>query len=358
MGYWRNYGCRMDVQAGFQGFEAVVLENAALRVVVLPAKGADIVSFLYKPADVDFMWVSPTGLRDPRWTVTTNVPEEGSFMDFYEGAWQEVLPSGGPHASYNGTEWGLHGELATAPWQVKVVEDSPDEVAVEFSIELYRAPLKLQRTMRLTGSRPVLYLEEKLTNLAPEPFDLMWGHHPAIGEPWLDESCLVDVPAGRVLVHPEPYAPTQRLKEGAEGKWPFAPLQAGGEADLSKVLPRSAHTLDLAYLTDLEAGWYGLTNTRQGLGFGMAWDKDVFPYLWYWQSFGGGEGYPWYGRTYNVALEPWTSWPASGLEAAQANGSQVKLGPHEVIETTLCALAYEAPKGILGISSAGEVKPR
>ena len=45
----------------------------------------------------------------------------------------------------------------------------------------------------------------------------------------------------------------------------------------------------------------------------MAWDEKLFQYLWMWQVYGGHNDYPWYGRTYNVALEPFTSYPPAGI---------------------------------------------
>ena len=39
----------------------MVLQNELLRVTVLAGRGADIVEFLYKPLDVDFMWANPSG---------------------------------------------------------------------------------------------------------------------------------------------------------------------------------------------------------------------------------------------------------------------------------------------------------
>jgi hypothetical protein len=53
------------------------------------------------------------------------------------------------------------------------------------------------------------------------------------------------------------------------------------------------------------------------------------PFVWYWQEFGGTTGYPWYGRNYNVGLEPFSSAPSLGLAEAAANGSALTLEPGE-----------------------------
>ena len=39
----------------------------------------------------------------------------------------------------------------------------------------------------------------------------------------------------------------------------------------------------------------------------------MFPYAWLWQELGGTAGPPWHGRAYTIAIEPATSFPATGL---------------------------------------------
>ena len=62
-------------------------------------------------------------------------------------------------------------------------------------------------------------------------------------------------------------------------------------------------------------------------------------------------GYPWYGRNYNFALEPWTSYPDGGLLRAIENGSARRIGPLETIETRLLAVAYAGTERITGIDA-------
>ncbi len=73
----------------------------------------------------------------------------------------------------------------------------------------------------------------------------------------------------------------------------------------------------------------------------MSWDASLFKYLWMWQVYGGHNDYPWYGRTYNVALEPFSSYPPAGVPNAIKNGTALVLQPGQVIETELVATAFE-----------------
>jgi hypothetical protein len=74
-----------------------------------------------------------------------------------------------------------------------------------------------------------------------------------------------------------------------------------------------------------------------------------------WQVYGGHHDYPWYGRTYNCALEPFTSWPPAGIANAVANDTALILDPGQAVDTDLVAVAYEA-QGVGRIARDGTVE--
>lgn len=86
---------------------------------------------------------------------------------------------------------------------------------------------------------------------------------------------------------------------------------------------------EIVYLSGFTDGWYQIEDPARRLGFRVEWDAATMPYLWYWQEFGATEGYPWYGRHYNIGLEPFSSYPTNGLAEAVANGTALTLGPRE-----------------------------
>ena len=94
----------------------LILENELLRVTVLVDKGSDIVEFRYKPFDLDFLFMSPAGIRNPNRGIVS-APSGGPFLDYFSGGWNEVLPNGGPLVSYKGAELGQHGEISLIPWE-------------------------------------------------------------------------------------------------------------------------------------------------------------------------------------------------------------------------------------------------
>lgn len=348
----RKSGCRISLDYTYRGMRVAFLENEVMRVGILLDKGADVFEFTYKPHDVDFLWQSPIPMRRP--FVATSALPEGAFHDTFYGGWQEVLPSAGwSSAPYMGAMQGLHGEASLLPFEARVLEDSPERVSVQASVRLYRSPLALKRTMTIESGRSALIIDEELTNESSGPYAVMWGHHPALGEPFLDDSCVLQVAASSTRVldfH------ANGLWERGEHGFPEVPnRRTGNLEDVRIIRSRETRSVDVVSFAGLLDGWYAVTNRRRQLGFGMGWDPKLFSTLWMWQVYGGHDDYPWYGRTYNVALEPFTSWPPAGTASAVENGSALIMGPGQVIETRLSAVAYEG-EGVARITKDGDVE--
>ena len=354
----RNFGCRVSDAWTYRGLKTAIIENELLRVVVLVDKGADIYQFVHKPTDVDFLLRSPLGVRDPRRYVATTGSPIGLWMDTYEGGWQTVLPAGGYPAEYKGAELGLHAEASNMPWDCAVLEDSPERVSMKFWVRTPRLPHFFEKTLTLTAGSGVLDISEALVNEGEESVDVVWGEHIALGAPFLSEDCLLDLPGGTIINHPAEWHPNNRLKAGHRSPWPYSEAKDGSRVDLSPFPPRSDRVNDMSYISDMPEGWYAVTNTRLGVGFGVRYPRDVFPYLWYWQCLGGAFGYPFWGRYYNVGLEPFTSFANAGLASAIENGTAVHMEPGERIEATVKAVAFAGHKGVERIKLGGSVFSR
>lgn len=349
-----HYGARIHEYTA-KGFRMIALENTAVRVEVVIDKGSDIVSFLHKPSDTDFMWHRVGGLRPAPFASSPRGTDEYVFVDGYEGGWQECFPNGGQSVQYKGTVLPFHGELLTLPFDVEILEDAPDRVSVRLAVETMRTPFRLEKTLSLNADGGVLEIDERLINLASEPQDVMWGHHPAFGPPFVDETCRIDLPPCRGTTdRSEPWVGSE-LTFQAEFDWPIAPRLDGGTRDLSVILGPDSKVADWVRLFGFEEGWYGVTSGARRVGIGFRWDHELFSNLWYWHVFGGMPGYPWYGRNYNFALEPWTSYPDGGLSRAIENGSALRIGGNETVETQMLAVAFSGTERISGISEEGEV---
>ncbi len=322
---YRHHGCRITDEITYKGFRTIFLENDLLRVGILLDKGADIYSLIYKPTDTDFLWVSPLGLVDPRQAHPTNSLSSGLFLDTYHGGWQEIFPGGGP-ANYRGAELGLHGEVAQLGWDYEIVVDSPAEIAVRFSVDCIRTPFQLERTLRLELGNPTLLIDETVTNKSPDEQFFMWGHHPALGEPFLQKGTRIVLPPCNGEVHSPSFAESSKFSPGSDFVWPLIRDINGKELDLSTCPGIEGGFADLIYLKDFQDGWYKVIHPDQPLGIEIRWDKSVFPYLWFWMVFGNAPGYPWWDRVHVIALEPWSSMPNNLDKAIERNTQSVLKG--------------------------------
>jgi galactose mutarotase-like enzyme len=338
----RNWGARI-LEYQYKGLRAVFLENELLRVGILADKGTDIFEFNYKPKDMDFVWLTAGGVRNPTSYLSTSPDPLATFLDYYPGGWQEVFPNGGVPTSYMGAQFGQHGEVSNLPWDYQIVEDNEGAVAVRFSVRTQKTPFLLEKELRLHSGESRLYIEETLTNESEVPLRAMWGHHIALGRPFLEEGCRISLPDGvTVIPHDAPiHSEARRVKSGKNYAWPFAEGESDKEVDLS-VLPERGTLSEMLYLTDLSDGWYEVESREKRLGLRVEWDVDQMPYLWFWQEYGASEFYPWYGRHYNIGLEPFSSFPTNGIQEAIENGTALSLAPRERRRFSLHTEVFEA----------------
>jgi hypothetical protein len=323
----RNWGARAHETTAY-GLGAVVLENELLRVTFLAEKGTDVVELLYKPRDLDFVWLSPGGPRRPDAVAPAGADPLGRFVDLYPGGWQEVLPSGGVPCSHLGAEHGQHGEVHLLPWDYALLRDDETEVEVGFAAACAKAPFRLEKSARLVSGKPRLELREVLTNEAPCAQALMWGHHIVFGAPFVVPGTRIELPDGiEVIPHTAALNASGRRVRDTPGRWPLVEAAGGGALDLS-VVPEPGEPSELVYLTGFREGWYEIVRP-DGVGLRVEWDASVMPYLWFWQECGATSGYPWYGRVQTIGLEPFSSYPTDGLAEAVRRGTALELGAGE-----------------------------
>ena len=349
----RNYGCRVT-EFIYEGHRSVALENEKLRVTIIADKGTDVYEFLYKPRDVDFMWRTRLGLRQRAHFLASSPRAAGPHNDYYEGGWQELFPNCGNLSLHQDAEIGQHGEVLLLPWRYSITKDEPDEIEVRFDVRTVRTPFHLVKTVSLRRNEAVLRIREHVTNESGQCVDFTWGHHPAFGWPFIDESCRVDLPDCRIRTFAEFTPANSRLKPEQESDWPMAEASDGGKIDLSQIPGPDVAAQDMVFLQGFSDGWYAITNTAMRLGFAMRYPAEVFKQLWYWQVYRGGHDYPWWSATYNIALEPCATLPI--LERAVERGEALRLGAGESREIELMAIAFEGLERVGGVSAEGEVK--
>lgn len=327
----RNWGCRVR-ETHELGIRTIVLENRTIRLSVLAGKGTDLVEFDYKPHDLDFVWLAPGGIRNPAAMHSTSPDPLATFLDSYPGGWQEVFPNAGAPAFHAGAQYGQHGEVFALPWDVEIIEDAEDAVAVRCTVRGQKTPCVIVKTLRLSGDEPTLEIRESVTNESPVAIDAMWGHHITFGRPFLKPGHRIVLPDAVVAQpHDVAVAPNgRRVANDLAFAWPNGTGASGAPVDFSTI-PEPGTPSELFYLSGFPdaTAWYEIVDPETNLGMRVEWDAQTMPSLWYWQEFGATIGYPWYGRTYTIGLEPSSSYPTNGLPGAVANGSALTLQPGE-----------------------------
>lgn len=325
--------CRVTTEYQRKGLDLVVLENGLLRVEVLAGKGGDITEIRDKRTDINVLFETPHEWRPPGEGAAGAPDDHFRFLDHYPGGWQDVLPGAGGPATVHGAPLSLHGEATLVPWDVTIVEDGSEKVAVSLKTSLTRYPLEITRKIGLEAGQSTLSVEESVINRGEVSVDYSWMQHIALGEPLIAPSATVSVPCETVLVDPDNDHPNACLPAGETFEWPICDLDDRA-VDLRTFPAKEERVHDLVALTNLADGRFSVENPELDLRVDVTFPRRLFEYLWYWQPLGGFVEAPFYGRNYNIGLEPSTSVPNAGLEEAIEDSSAKTLEAGSTVAAT------------------------
>lgn len=320
----------------YLGLATWILENASLRVTVVPELGGKILELVDKIADRDLLWHSPR-------TPPRRAPFGAWFDDWWCGGWDEIFPTGDTARLHN-ERLPYMGELWSVPWTA-VEEDAGHEARAITTVGLGTiAPARLERRLELRGDDPVLRVQYRLTNLDRRPLPFVWGIHPGLA---VSDKHRIDLPASDMLV-----GLASDVSLGGRGEaytWPFLPDPSSPDGRRDMRLVRGADALVFGghWATKLRDGWLALTDTATGRGLAITFPLDVFPVAWLWLVYGGWRGY------YHVALEPWTGHPMQ-LEDAMAAGTARTLGPGEELTADVAFIVYGGQTSVQSVAQTGE----
>ncbi len=320
----------------YRGLDAVVLENAVIKVTVLPELGGHVMELVDKALDRNLLWANPR-------TTPRRAPYGAHFDDWWSGGWDEIFPTG-DRALLHDELLPYMGETWSVPCDVRCGAD--DGAAwVETVGHATIAPACVERTLRLDGDAPVLRARYRITNLDVRPLPFLWGIHPSFA---VTAGHRIDIPGSSMLVGVSSDPLMGEL--GATYPWPEQPVVRGGvrEAirDVRAVLPPEAAVFGGHWATNLADGWLALTDTSSGRGVAIVFPRDVFPHAWLWQVYGGWRGH------HHLCLEPWTGYPMQLEEAAAAGRARV-LEPGESLEAEVAFVLFDGPEGVRSVEAEG-----
>jgi hypothetical protein len=328
---------RVDPHWTYHGLPLVRLENRWCAIDVLARTGGKILRVIDKTADRNVLWENPR-------IVPHEAPVAASFDDHWAGGWDDAFPGGAPSTDRYGEATPYMGELWTARWDWRVVDRNGPEL--ELSVQTPITPARYTRTLRLRDDAPVLDIGYRIEHVGTQPFDFMWGIHPALS---ISPAHRFDVPATHAEV--DEWAGGGLGRAGDSYEWPNLPRADGSTLDVRRAQAPDFGSLALHYLSGLQSGWVACTDTSIHRGFGLVFDPSTFPVVWLWMVYGAWRGY------YHAALELWTSYPGRLAEAVAAGRAPV-LGPGEVRETRVSAVLYGGVDEVTGLRADGSVSGR
>ncbi|MCG2462781.1 DUF4432 family protein [Flavobacteriaceae bacterium F89] len=328
-----NTDCTINGKWTYNRMKVVYMENEFLKIGILVGRGSDIFQFIYKPKGIDLLLRLDKDILNPQEIFSQQRDTKNQFEDYYYGGWQEILPNS-PPLNYRGAQLGQHGEVSLIPWDFAILNQSIDEVSLKVWTRPLRYPILIEKTLTLKRGSPSLYIDETLTNESNTEQYLMWGHHIAFGLPFLKDGASIETSATRFMA--EEKMPEHRIfKPNIAQDWPMVDTVASGRTDASKIVKASEGKYsDLAYLDDFKNQAYYKLSTNQ-MSFMISWDKSIFKSLWYWQERYATQDSPWWGKTFAVALEPWTNNWSEYPAKTDLENDWLKLEPGQVLKTSI-----------------------
>src|SRR5712691_6969875 len=155
-------GSRISFDWSYRGFRTCVLENAQLKVTVVPEVGAKIHELVFKPADRDLLFHHPrVELRRPVFGVNVD--------NWWSGGIDDAIPTGHP-CVVDGEELPFLGEAWPLEWEVE-----RDGDAIVLAREGVITPFRIERRMELREGEPFVRLRHRISNVGTAPFAFIWG---------------------------------------------------------------------------------------------------------------------------------------------------------------------------------------
>lgn len=291
----RKQGCRF-CEVIYRGFKTLIIENNKIRFMVLVEKGTDIVSFVYKPTDTELVWTNPMG-QSCLDRLQVAPYDTDIYNDDYVGGWFEITPNAGGTLEHRGQHFYGHSELTHLPWDYRVLTDSEELLELEFYVRLGRYPFVVKKVLRLHNGRAQIEVSEEIENVGDVDLEYLYAYHPSVGEPFLDENCVIDMPF-------------------LEKKINMPPKKSG------------VQTFDI--YTNINEASGRIYNTKTGLCFNIEWTKETLNSCAIWIDACNGCGINALGGRYVCCILPYNS-DRFGLDQAANAGTAPILKAHEKV---------------------------
>jgi hypothetical protein len=278
----------------------VTIENKFLQYSVAPALGGKFVSIYNKQLKREFLW------KNEKLSLTRLEPGSDYDSNFWGGI-DELIPNDVPE-NIDGIDYPDHGELWTTPLEYEIKEEK-----LILSGTLSSSKLFYQKIIDLDADSPAIIISYKIKNTSNNVRHFLWKLHAALK---IQEGDKLITSAKKGKVADVEYS---RFTNPKEFEWPII------EGVDASVVPSQNNTMDFFYLYNIPNGEMEFSSQQRHI-FRYSYDKKIFPYQWYFASYGKFLDH------YTAILEPCTTMPVSVNEARKLNQCSV-LKPNEELHT-------------------------
>lgn len=260
------------------GLPVFVLKNPALTLTVCPALGGKIVSMMLGPKQKELLW------NNPNLTLKALHPGDSYDPNFFGGI-DELLPNDEAE-TIDGVSYPDHGELWTMGLEARVEDGA---LCLRGRLQ---TGFDYERRISMHDALGEVYMDYRIRNLKDVPNPFLFKMHAAL-----------DIAPGDRIICPA--AKGEIGDEGFTNRFgrKFFDWPKWGEDQLDVVSPAESKKCEFFFLKDLAEGFMAMESAANNTYFRYEFDRNVFPYAWYFATYGGWNG------LYTGVLEPATAIP-------------------------------------------------
>jgi len=285
-------------------FDALILENNQVKVVILPNLGSKIISLINKKTGREFCCQQQGEWKIP---VFGDLWENYNLSGFDEMV-PSVLPGFYPEEPWVGTPLADHGEVWALPWEWS----QHSENNVTLMVHGIRIPYILHKNLSLENNSLVFHY--LIQNPTPFPMKFIWAYHPLVK---VEPGCRIELNRPVDTVTFVYSAGTRQGSYFTQQKWP---ITSNGD-DLSimgDLLIKRAEKYYFNAKGIIERVKISFPD-RENLAFSFPSAK--VPYVGVWLNQGGWK------NEYHLAIEPATGF-LDRLDLAALSDSISIIPPH------------------------------
>jgi len=294
----------------YAGNRAVILAREGLTAVVLPDRGAKIVSLVSSRTGREFVWRDPHRELLPIRPGSTYAENDASGID---DCFPTVEPCIYPADHFCGLELGDHGDLWSRQW-----DWSLDGDGAVFGVTGTTLPFRFEKSITIESSPSRLLIENTLHVTGEDAFHYQWTGHPLLRA---EEGMRIGLSHG--CAAGTGFATGGRLAvDGSTWSWPEAPGPGDSVWDVS-VVGSPDEGVNEKYWLAAPAQGCALNYSAPDEQLHVDFDPSALPWMAVCVNCGG---WPTSHPGYWVAIEPSTSCHDSLTDTCAA-GLARRIGP-------------------------------